>query len=387
MSVNVTLNGTTFTLPETSELDWGTNVTDYLTALSSGVLQKAGGTFTLTADVNFGATYGLITKYYKSISSNISTAGVLRLSNTDTIGFRNSGNSANLLLGVGSSDGLLSYNSVDLVTVSATQTLTNKTFTSPTLTGFTISRALVTDGSGNIVVSSVTSTELGYVSGVTSAIQTQLNNKQPLDTDLTNIAALTGTSGFLTTNGAGTWAVDTNTYLTGIGSLSIDALSDVTITSATTGQGLKWNGSAWVNTSDISNITIAETRSANINMADNVVQRPEIKDYAVTHNTVSSSAGAVTFDMSTGNSFQITLSENVTSITISNPPASGKFGELRIRVIQGASAYTVTGWPSVKWPGGTAPTITTTASAIDQIILNTDNGGTTYLGNYSQAYS
>ncbi len=35
-----------------------------------------------------------------------------------------------------------------------------------------------------------TGTELNYVSGVTSAIQTQLNNKQPLDADLTTIAGL-----------------------------------------------------------------------------------------------------------------------------------------------------------------------------------------------------
>ena len=41
----------------------------------------------------------------------------------------------------------------------------------------TASRALVSDSSGNISSSSVTSTELGYVSGVTSAIQTQLGNK------------------------------------------------------------------------------------------------------------------------------------------------------------------------------------------------------------------
>lgn len=38
----------------------------------------------------------------------------------------------------------------------------------------------------------VTSTELGYVSGVTSAIQTQINGKQPLDATLTGIAALGG---------------------------------------------------------------------------------------------------------------------------------------------------------------------------------------------------
>ncbi|EGW39150.1 hypothetical protein DOT_2883, partial [Desulfosporosinus sp. OT] len=39
----------------------------------------------------------------------------------------------------------------------------------------TASRALVSDASGKVAVSSVTSTQLGYVSGVTSAIQTQLN--------------------------------------------------------------------------------------------------------------------------------------------------------------------------------------------------------------------
>ncbi len=41
----------------------------------------------------------------------------------------------------------------------------------------TASRALVSDGSGKVAVSSVTSTELGYVSGVTSAVQTQVDSK------------------------------------------------------------------------------------------------------------------------------------------------------------------------------------------------------------------
>jgi len=41
----------------------------------------------------------------------------------------------------------------------------------------TTNRALISNGSGKVAVSSVTDTELGYVSGVTSAIQTQLDNK------------------------------------------------------------------------------------------------------------------------------------------------------------------------------------------------------------------
>ena len=45
----------------------------------------------------------------------------------------------------------------------------------------TADRALISNGSGKIAVSSVTSTQLGYVSGVTSAIQTQLNDKAALN--------------------------------------------------------------------------------------------------------------------------------------------------------------------------------------------------------------
>jgi hypothetical protein len=50
--------------------------------------------------------------------------------------------------------------------------------TTITSSDLTASRALTSNASGKVAVSSVTSTELGYVSGVTSAIQTQLDAKQ-----------------------------------------------------------------------------------------------------------------------------------------------------------------------------------------------------------------
>lgn len=50
--------------------------------------------------------------------------------------------------------------------------------TTITSSNLTADRALISNSSGKVAVSSVTSTELGYVSGVTSAIQTQLNGKQ-----------------------------------------------------------------------------------------------------------------------------------------------------------------------------------------------------------------
>ena len=49
--------------------------------------------------------------------------------------------------------------------------------TTITNSNLTASRALVSDANGKVAVSAVTSTELGYLDGVTSAIQTQLNGK------------------------------------------------------------------------------------------------------------------------------------------------------------------------------------------------------------------
>lgn len=49
--------------------------------------------------------------------------------------------------------------------------------TTITSSDLTASRAVVSNASGKVAVSSVTSTELGYVSGVTSAIQTQIDTK------------------------------------------------------------------------------------------------------------------------------------------------------------------------------------------------------------------
>jgi len=49
-----------------------------------------------------------------------------------------------------------------------------------TTADLTASRAVVSDGSGKVAVSDITATEIGYLDGVSSAIQTQLNTKAPL---------------------------------------------------------------------------------------------------------------------------------------------------------------------------------------------------------------
>ena len=56
---------------------------------------------------------------------------------------------------------------------------------------------------------------LGDDPNFATTVSTELGNKQPLDADLTAIAGLTGTSGFLKKTAADTWSLDTDTYLTG----------------------------------------------------------------------------------------------------------------------------------------------------------------------------
>jgi hypothetical protein len=126
-SVTVTVNGTSYTIPQTNEKGWGTNVTSWIQGISSASLYPNSGTFTLGAELDFGANYGIKSLYYKSRSSNVASTGKIRLANTDDIVFRNSGNSGNLILTPGASDGLINYNGVPLVTTTASQTLTNKT--------------------------------------------------------------------------------------------------------------------------------------------------------------------------------------------------------------------------------------------------------------------
>lgn len=63
------------------------------------------------------------------------------------------------------------------------------------------------DGSYDATTYITSSALAPYLTTATAA-----STYQPLDADLTSIATLSGTSGFLKTNGAGTWSVDTSTY-------------------------------------------------------------------------------------------------------------------------------------------------------------------------------
>ena len=155
--------------------------------------------------------------------------------------------------------------------------------------------------------------------------------------------------------GAMTGAITTNSTFDGVDIATRDAI--LTSTTTTAGAALPKAGG---------------TLSGTVDAADQILQRPVMKDYAETK--VAMAAHAV--DLSLGNVQTYTLS-GAQTLTFTNPPATGSAGSFTLIVTNGASA-TLT-WPtSVDWAGGTAPTLT--AAGVDILTFLTVDGGVIWYG-------
>ncbi len=103
---------------------------------------------------------------------------------------------------------------------------------------------------------------------------------------------------------------------------------------------------------------------------------------SMTLQTDSSSSNAVTCDFA-GGDCTITLSENITDINFTNLPTNG-WVMLRIKQHASGGPYTVTGYDSnVDFAAQTAPTISTTASAVDLFAIYYD-GSVAYMVTVAQ---
>jgi hypothetical protein len=107
----------------------------------------------------------------------------------------------------------------------------------------------------------------------------------------------------------------------------------------------------------------------------------DINGYRQKVETPSSAAGLLTINLAAANDFATTLTENITTLTLSNPPASGWRGVATLYLTQGGIGSFLVTWPaSVVWAGGTAPTLTAAVGQVDVIQLDTIDGGVTYRG-------
>ena len=101
----------------------------------------------------------------------------------------------------------------------------------------------------------------------------------------------------------------------------------------------------------------------------------ELKDFSETVNILGSVSGSTAIDYELGQVITATIG-GATTFTFTNPPATGKAGTFTLLVTNPTTNIT---WPgSVDWPGGTAPTLTTTG--LDILTFTTVDGGTIWHG-------
>lgn len=276
----------------TDNLNWS-QFTGAANIIAGTGITKSGNTLSIGQDVGTGATVTFATVHANltgAVTGNASTATTLQTA-------RNiAGKSFN-----GSAD--ISIAPTDLTGVTSTASEIN-----------------ILDGA------TLSTTELNYVDGVSSPIQTQLDAKAPL-------ASPTFTGSVSVPTPTENSHAATKLYVDGaVSSASITALNDigdVTITSASSGQFLKWNGTAWINDSipainsidDITGVTITSAANKDFLMFNGTVW----VDQPITLGTDTS--GNYVSDVTAG-----------TGVTVTHTPGEGSSASISIGQAVGTSS-------------------------------------------------
>lgn len=312
----------------------------------------------------------------------------------------------------------------NLVTDSSTDTLTNKTLTSPKI--------------NEDVAVTATATELNLIDGSTAG--TVVASKAVVVDSNKDIASfrnvtLTGELDAATLDISGNADIDGTTNLDAVdidGAVQIDNTVtvgvddtgyDVKFFGATSGAYLLWDESAdklltaGGTTIDIVKDklliggTAVTTTAAELNILDSVTATTAELNYLdlttlgsteaskvvsadangvvrftkgiveeVVDVTSSISSNAVALDLQASTNFIVDLNgvSSALTLTFSNdPPDAGIF---TVKVIQGSSAKTITWQGDVDWPGGTAPTLSSSNDAVDVFVFLTVDGGSNFYG-------
>lgn len=142
--------------------------------------------------------------------------------------------------------------------------------------------------------------------------------------------------------------------------VKIVGIQDVSTSNLQGGQYLEYNSDQiWRNTSFAGKVALA-----NQGGQENVS--------AVT------ASGATTLNLANGNVFNVTMSASST-FTFSGA-TNGKACSFTVYIRHNAASLSAT-WPSgTRWAGGTAPTLSATSGAVDILVFESIDGGTTWFG-------
>jgi hypothetical protein len=137
------------------------------------------------------------------------------------------------------------------------------------------------------------------------------------------------------------------------------------------GKSWRWNGASWVGITGAG--ATGATGPVGATGAPGVYLGYESKT------APAISAGVLTLNCGAGTVFVVSLNANITSLVFTSVPAAPSSYGFVLALVADGTARTVA-WPaSFKWPGGAAPTLTSTSGKTDLIVGTTWDGGTTWL--------
>lgn len=120
--------------------------------------------------------------------------------------------------------------------------------------------------------------------------------------------------------------------------------------------------------------------TATLDANNQIITQAELQDYSETVSTPTIATGVLTLDLALSNVFNVSLTENVTSITLSNvTPSAGV--AVTLIISQDATGGRSITWPtSVKWGNGVEHDLTIEANAVDIVSLETIDNGVSWFG-------
>lgn len=211
--------------------------------------------------------------------------------------------------------------------------------------------------------------------GTTVALGNHTHSYQPLDADLTAIAALAGTSGFLKKTAADTWSLDTNTYITGNQTITLSGVVTGSGTTAITtafAASPTFTGTVTIPTLDLT--TAATTSAATsyfVETGSDGIVRPKalanVQSEIVTTAAVNAAAATTVGTVTTGTWSATAIADNKIASALTGKTYNG------LTLTAAATGFTIAG-------GTTSKTLTVsntlTLSGTDSSTLNIGSGGT-----------
>ena len=145
-----------------------------------------------------------------------------------------------------------------------------------------------------------------------------------------------------------------------------------------------WGGTA-TSASFASTSSFVNTLTQNVTVSGSIflsgsLNTPVFVDYEELFSTPTISTGFLTLNLANGNVFNVALNAAITTLTISSPPAANNAGSFVLIFTADGTPRAVSWGASILWPGGTAPTLTSTNGKKDVFGFVSLNSGTNWYG-------